>query len=97
MAAQTDGDEPPGETIAVGNLVYATGRSPDEATKLWLSVYLPAGSRDAPMVLDVSVGADFWWLNERGVSVFRMQYPDLWSVFAPDADPTALRTMAVIT
>ncbi len=94
VAAQTDGDEPPGEAIAVGNLVYATGRSPDEATELRLSVHLPAGSRDAPMVLDAGWAVpDPRALNERGVSVFRMQAPDLWSVLTIDADPMALRTM----
>jgi len=101
VAAQTDGDEPadaasdsPGEVTAVGNLVYATGRAPDAETELMLSVYLPAGSEDAPMVLDAGWAVpDPRALNERGVSVFLMQAPDLWSRFMLDADPTAVRTM----
>jgi hypothetical protein len=103
VAAQTDGDDPadatsdpPGEVTAVGNLVYATGRAADAETELMLILVHPAGgSEDVPMVIDVGgPTVDPQALAERGVSVFLMQAPDLWSDVMLDADPTALRTMA---
>ena len=96
VTAQTD-DDPPAETAAVGNLVYATGRAPDAQAELALLLFHPiAESEDAPMVIDVGGWAvdDPQALAERGVSVFSVFYPDRWPEVERDADPTALRSMA---
>jgi hypothetical protein len=104
VAAQTDGDDPvavtsdsPRETTAVGNLVYATGSSPDSKNKLALSLYHPAArSEHAPMVIDVGGSTmDPQALAERGVSVFsNLNLPDRWPEVMQRADPTAVRAMA---
>jgi hypothetical protein len=97
MAAQTDGDDLPAETAAVGDLVYATGLAPDAQAELNLLLFHPVtGSEDAPMVIDVGGWAvdDPPALAERGVSVFSVLYPDRWPEVERDADPTALRSMA---
>ena len=75
--------DPPGEVTVMRDLVYATGRAPDEATELKLVAILGPGSEDAAIVVDVG-----WTLNpqtgawqrlaERGVSVFAAQFPDRW-------------------
>ena len=102
--AQGEGDDPAGErsdstseVATVGNLVYATGRSPEDATELPLIHFRPSTvSKDTPMVIDVGATAvDPMELVERGVSVFSLLFfPDRWSEFAMDGDPEALRTMA---
>ena len=105
VAAQTDGDDPadatsdaPGEVTAIRNLIYATERSADTPTELKLSLHLPAGSEDAPMVLDAGWAVqDPRALAERGVSVLSAVTPDRWSEVARDSDPTALRTMVEAT
>ena len=100
VVAQTDGDDPadatsdpPGEVTVVSDLVYATGRSPDEATELKLVVF-SAGHEDAPMVIDVGGAVDPQTLAERGASVFLPRYrsEQIGMVFTV-ADPTATRTM----
>jgi hypothetical protein len=82
-----------GEVTVVTGLVHATGSSPDEATELKLDLYLAAGSEDAPMVVDVGGAVHPRALAVRGVSVISADYPDQWSKFMLDADPTAVRTM----
>jgi len=99
-AASTEGtttSDSPGEVTAVGNLVYATGSSPDAATELMLLLLHPASrSEDGPMVIDVGGSAvDPQALAERGVSVFSVLFfPDQWPEVKQRADPTALRAMA---
>lgn len=104
VAAQAEGDDPaaatsdsPREVTAVGNLVYATGSSPDAPNKLALVLFHPAtGSEDAPMVIDVGGSeVDHKTLAERGVSVFsNLTFPDRsWEV-EQRADPAAVRAMA---
>lgn len=102
--AQGNGDDladqpsdPRGEALAAETLVYAAGRSPDEARELPLILFRPStGSQDAPMVIDVGgTAVDPMALVERGVTVFSLLFfPDRWSEFALDGDPAALRTMA---
>ena len=102
--AQGEGDDPAGErsdstseVATAGNLVYATGRSPEDATELPLIHFRPSTvSKDTPMVIDVGgTAVDPMALVERGVSVFSLLFfPDRWSDFAQDGDPEALRTMA---
>ena len=104
VSAQTDGDEPAEttsdaarEVMVVGNLVYATGSSPDAGNKLALVLYRPAdGSEDAPMVIDVGGSElDYQALAERGVSVFsNLNFADRSPDVLQRADPTAVRAMA---
>jgi len=84
--------DPPGEVTVVTDLVYATGRAPDEATELKLNVFT-TGREDAPMVIDVGGAADPQALAERGVSVFWMYLPDRFVPIMVDADPAAIRSM----
>ena len=91
--AQAEADE----VVLFKDLVYATGRSPGggEATELTLRLHLPAGSEDAPMVLDVRGSAvNSKALAKQGVRAFVMNIPDRWPDIKLYADPTALRTMA---
>ena len=99
VAAQNDSDDPadatsdpPGDVTVVGDLVYATGRAPDQATELKLVVFA-ARSADAPMVVDLGGGVNSSTLAERGVSVFQPHYPAEVGVFQFLVDPTALRHM----
>jgi hypothetical protein len=90
--------DPAGEVTVMRDLVYATGRAPDEATELTLQLFA-ARSEDAAIVVDVG-----WTLNpqtgawqrlaERGVSVFVASFPDRWEEVGKRADPTAYRAMA---
>ena len=91
-----DAADSPGEVTGVGNLVYATASSLEDATELTLALFRPAaGSEDAPMVLDVGGWAvDPQALAERGMTVFMASHPDRWQEVMSDADPTALRAMA---
>ena len=101
-AAVAQDDDPPAatsdapaEVTVVSDLVYATGRSPDDAVELTLTLYRAAGSEDAPMVVDIGGWAvDAQALAERGVSVFSVpSVPDRWDEVMRDADPTAYRAM----
>lgn len=86
----------PAEVTVVSDLVYATGRSPDDATELTLTLYRADGSEETPMVIDVAGGwaVDAQALAERGVSVFSVpSVPDRWSEVMRDADPAAYRAM----
>ena len=82
----------PSDVTAVTD-VYATGRSPDEATELKLVVF-SAGREDAPMVIDVGGTVDPQALVERGASVFVPAYPsEQIGMVQLRADPTATRMM----
>ena len=101
--AQTEGDDPAeaslnslSEAMVIKDLVYAKRMSPDgDGTELTLRLHLPAGSEDAPMVLDVRGSAvNAKALAKQGVSVFVVNIPDRWPDLQLHPDPTLLRTMA---
>jgi hypothetical protein len=102
VAAQAEGDEsatgtsgPAGEVTTITNLIYATGRSPDDASDRMLTAYLPAGTADVPMVIDAGWAVlDPWALAKQGVAVFLANTPDRWGEVVVDSDPEALRSMA---